>query len=190
MPPGRVGEPKWDGIRALLHTKAGRAVLRSRRGTAVRPVFPDIAAAAAQPRDATALDGELVVWEKGLAPRLGRCSPICSAPAHSAVRQRVTDPSLSEAPCADRQADLAAAHGWAPLQCVRSRMLMRRAHQSKRAALVHTDAPGACRSAAPGRVAARARSAGIRPVTVKSAGGGCLGDARRSPRSMSPAACA
>ncbi|WP_261994956.1 DNA ligase-like domain-containing protein [Streptomyces sp. ME109] len=48
----------------MLHTDSGRVVLRSRRGTEMAPAFPDITAAAAvQLPDATALDGELVVWE-------------------------------------------------------------------------------------------------------------------------------
>ncbi|MEU7337343.1 ATP-dependent DNA ligase [Streptomyces sp. NPDC007074] len=63
LPPGWAGEPKWDGFRALLHTDSGRMVLRSRRGTEMAPAFPDIAAAAVQLPDATALDGELVVRE-------------------------------------------------------------------------------------------------------------------------------
>ncbi|MFF2385684.1 ATP-dependent DNA ligase [Streptomyces sp. NPDC058108] len=61
--PGWAGEPKWDGFRALLHTDAGQVVLRSRHGTEMSPAFPDIAAAAVQLPNATALDGELVVWE-------------------------------------------------------------------------------------------------------------------------------
>ncbi|MEU0037589.1 ATP-dependent DNA ligase [Streptomyces sp. NPDC006333] len=63
LPPGWASEPKWDGFRALLHIDAGRVVLRSRRGTEMVSAFPDIAAAAVQLPDATALDGELVVWE-------------------------------------------------------------------------------------------------------------------------------
>ncbi|MGW3160403.1 ATP-dependent DNA ligase [Streptomyces sp. NPDC001089] len=63
LPPGWAGEPKWDGFRALLHTDADRVALRSRRGTDMTLAFPDIAAAAVQLPDATALDGELVVWE-------------------------------------------------------------------------------------------------------------------------------
>ncbi|MFJ2399290.1 hypothetical protein ACIOTI_42075 [Streptomyces sp. NPDC087843] len=62
--PGWAVEPKWDGFRALLHTAAGRVVLRSRRGTEMAPAFPDIAAAAVHLPDAAALDGELVVWEQ------------------------------------------------------------------------------------------------------------------------------
>ncbi|MGY5061009.1 ATP-dependent DNA ligase [Streptomyces sp. 900105755] len=52
-----------DGFRALVSVDAGRVVLRSRRGTEMLPAFPEIAAGAAQLPDATALDGELVVWD-------------------------------------------------------------------------------------------------------------------------------
>ncbi|MFD7409232.1 ATP-dependent DNA ligase [Streptomyces sp. NPDC059866] len=40
-------------------------MLRSRRGTDMAPAFPEIVAASRQLPDATALDGELVVWETG-----------------------------------------------------------------------------------------------------------------------------
>ncbi|MFB7982941.1 ATP-dependent DNA ligase [Streptomyces vinaceus] len=61
--PGWAGEPKWDGFRALISVDAGRVVLRSRRGSEMALAFPEIAAGAAQLPDATALDGELVVWD-------------------------------------------------------------------------------------------------------------------------------
>jgi ATP-dependent DNA ligase len=61
--PGWAAEPKWDGFRALVSVDAGRVVLRSRRGTEMLPAFPEIGAGAAQLPDATALDGELVVWD-------------------------------------------------------------------------------------------------------------------------------
>ncbi|WTP38875.1 hypothetical protein OG258_49465 [Streptomyces mirabilis] len=51
-----------DGFRALLSVDAGRVVLRSRRGTEMAPAFPEIVAGAAQLLGATALDGELIVW--------------------------------------------------------------------------------------------------------------------------------
>ncbi|MER5926560.1 hypothetical protein [Streptomyces mirabilis] len=38
-------------------------VLRPRRGTDMAPAFPEVVAGAAQLPDATALDGELVVWD-------------------------------------------------------------------------------------------------------------------------------
>ncbi|MEU3490627.1 ATP-dependent DNA ligase [Streptomyces massasporeus] len=63
--PGWAAELKWDGFRALLSVDAGKVVLRSRRGTEMGPAFPEIVAGAAQLPDATALDGELVVWEEG-----------------------------------------------------------------------------------------------------------------------------
>ncbi|MCE7051888.1 ATP-dependent DNA ligase [Streptomyces purpurascens] len=65
LPPGWAGELKWDGFRALVSVDAGRVVLRSRRGTEMAPAFPEVVAGAAQLPDATALDGELVVWEEG-----------------------------------------------------------------------------------------------------------------------------
>ncbi|MGZ0200600.1 ATP-dependent DNA ligase [Streptomyces sp. RM1] len=61
--PGWAAEPKWDGFRALFSIDAGRVVLRSRRGTEMAASFPEIVAGAAQLPDATALDGELVVWD-------------------------------------------------------------------------------------------------------------------------------
>ncbi|MEU0213104.1 hypothetical protein [Streptomyces canus] len=38
-------------------------MLRSRRGTEMLPAFPEVVAGAVQLPDATALDGELVVWD-------------------------------------------------------------------------------------------------------------------------------
>ncbi|MEW2514751.1 hypothetical protein [Streptomyces sp. NPDC046870] len=52
-----------DGWRAAVSVEAGHIVLRSRRGTHLLPAFPDVRAGCAQPPDATALDGELVVWD-------------------------------------------------------------------------------------------------------------------------------
>ncbi|WP_330323494.1 ATP-dependent DNA ligase [Streptomyces pseudovenezuelae] len=63
LPPGCAGEPKWDGFRALVSFDAGQVVLRSRRGTEMGPSFPEVVAGAVQLPDATALDGELVVWD-------------------------------------------------------------------------------------------------------------------------------
>ncbi|MEU3620026.1 ATP-dependent DNA ligase [Streptomyces sp. NPDC006872] len=63
LQPGRAAEPKWDGFRALVSVDAGRVVLRSRRGTEMGPSFPEVVAGAVQLPDATALDGELVVWD-------------------------------------------------------------------------------------------------------------------------------
>ncbi|MFF7535258.1 hypothetical protein ACFZB2_40290 [Streptomyces bobili] len=63
LQPGWAGEPKWDGFRALLSVEAGRVTLRSRRGTEMADSFPEVVAGAAQLPDATAMDGELVVWD-------------------------------------------------------------------------------------------------------------------------------
>ncbi|WP_329446416.1 hypothetical protein [Streptomyces canus] len=61
--PGFAAEPKWDGFRALVSVDAGQVVLRSRRGTEMGPSFPEVVAGAVQLPDATAMDGELVVWD-------------------------------------------------------------------------------------------------------------------------------
>ncbi|WP_329254180.1 hypothetical protein [Streptomyces canus] len=61
--PGWAGGPKWDGFRALLSANAGQVVLRSRRGTEMAASFPEVVAGIVQLPDATALDGELVVWD-------------------------------------------------------------------------------------------------------------------------------
>ncbi|MFF0465143.1 ATP-dependent DNA ligase [Streptomyces mexicanus] len=61
--PGGAGEPKWDGFRALGSADSGRVILRSRRGTEMAASFPAIVAGATLLPDATALDGELVLWD-------------------------------------------------------------------------------------------------------------------------------
>ncbi|MGW7260631.1 ATP-dependent DNA ligase [Streptomyces sp. NPDC054834] len=61
--PGWVGEPKWDGFRAAVLVDEGRVVLRSRRGTEMGSAFPEVVTGAVQLPDATAMDGELVVWD-------------------------------------------------------------------------------------------------------------------------------
>ncbi|MDH6521968.1 ATP-dependent DNA ligase [Streptomyces sp. SAI-135] len=43
----------------------GQVVLRSRRGTQMAAAFPEVVSGAGQLPDATAFDGELVVWENG-----------------------------------------------------------------------------------------------------------------------------
>ena len=62
-PPGLrqpLWEPKWDGYRAIV----SRGRLRSRNGTNLTPLFPDLAPvlSARLPHDVV-LDGELVVWD-------------------------------------------------------------------------------------------------------------------------------
>ncbi|MFF9819421.1 ATP-dependent DNA ligase [Streptomyces sp. NPDC014006] len=62
LPEGWAAELKWDGWRALLSWDTGRLALRSRRGADLAPSFPELHSGAAQLPDATALDGEVVVW--------------------------------------------------------------------------------------------------------------------------------
>ncbi|WP_454394863.1 ATP-dependent DNA ligase [Streptomyces sp. JNUCC 63] len=60
--PSWAYEIKVDGWRVLLSWDAHRLVLRSRKGTDLEPFFPELRSGAEQLPDATALDGELVVW--------------------------------------------------------------------------------------------------------------------------------
>ncbi|MFF8932515.1 hypothetical protein ACF1AO_35245 [Streptomyces longwoodensis] len=61
--PGYAGEPKWDGFRGAVSVDAGQVALRSRRGTEMGPAFPEIVTGTVQLPDATAMDGELIVWD-------------------------------------------------------------------------------------------------------------------------------
>ncbi|WP_244172583.1 ATP-dependent DNA ligase [Streptomyces europaeiscabiei] len=63
LPPRSAAEPNWDGFRAALSVDGGQVVLRSRRGTPMAAAFPEVVAGAVHLPDATALDGELVVWD-------------------------------------------------------------------------------------------------------------------------------
>ncbi|MGW7200832.1 ATP-dependent DNA ligase [Streptomyces chryseus] len=65
LPTGWAAEVKWDGWRAMLSVDAGGVVLRSRNGANLAAGFPEVRSATFQLPDATALDGELVVWESG-----------------------------------------------------------------------------------------------------------------------------
>ncbi|MFF4034402.1 hypothetical protein ACFYZ2_32475 [Streptomyces sviceus] len=65
LPRGSSADLKWDGWRALLSADAGHLTLRSRQGTDLAPAFPELRAGLDQLPDATALDGEIIVWEDG-----------------------------------------------------------------------------------------------------------------------------
>ncbi|MFG2441095.1 hypothetical protein [Streptomyces sp. NPDC048508] len=82
---GWAAEPKWDGNLALVSVAEGQVELRSRRGADMRTAFPEILTAAAQLRDGTALDRELVVWENRPAGR--RAPPV--PPATTRRRSRM-----------------------------------------------------------------------------------------------------
>ncbi|MEU4040196.1 hypothetical protein [Streptomyces collinus] len=73
-----------DGWRALLSRDAHRLVLRSRRGTDLEPSFPELRSGAAQLPDATALDGELAVWDA--AGRWRSSGDACAMPASDTGR--------------------------------------------------------------------------------------------------------
>jgi DNA ligase-1 len=68
--PAELGSPsdwcaewKWDGIRAQIVVRGGRAAVWSRGEELVTESFPEVAALAARVPDGTVLDGEVVAWE-------------------------------------------------------------------------------------------------------------------------------
>ncbi|MEO6689497.1 MAG: ATP-dependent DNA ligase, partial [Dokdonella sp.] len=77
-----LAEWKWDGIRAQLLKRDGRARLWSRGEERLDGRFPEIETAAAALPDGVALDGEILVWRDGaplafgaLQKRIGRLKP-------------------------------------------------------------------------------------------------------------------
>ncbi|MEQ6028063.1 hypothetical protein SOM70_36530 [Streptomyces salinarius] len=86
LPPRCAAEPKWDGFRALMSWDASGLVLRSRQGTDLLPAFPEVRVGAAQMPDATALDGEIVVWEGGRLGRFFRITKVSCWSMRSMVR--------------------------------------------------------------------------------------------------------
>ncbi|MDT0487254.1 MULTISPECIES: ATP-dependent DNA ligase [Streptomyces] len=94
--PGCAAEPKWDGFRALVSVDAGQVVLRSRRGTEMRPSFPEVVAGAVHLPDATALDGELVVQRgTSAAERSGRARCRRAGWRHRPAASRATSTPTS-----------------------------------------------------------------------------------------------
>ncbi|MET0226714.1 MAG: ATP-dependent DNA ligase [Dokdonella sp.] len=77
-----LAEWKWDGIRAQLLKRDGRARLWSRGEERLDGRFPEIETAAATLPDGIAIDGEILVWRDGaplafgaLQKRIGRLKP-------------------------------------------------------------------------------------------------------------------
>ena len=77
-------EWKWDGIRAQVVKREGKAAIWSRGEELVDEAFPDVLANALHLPDGTVLDGELIVWKPdtatpepftSLQKRLGRKKP-------------------------------------------------------------------------------------------------------------------
>ena len=88
-------EWKWDGIRAQLVKREGRAAIWSRGEELVDEAFPDALSHAGQLPDGTVLDGELIVWRPNatapepfasLQKRLGRKKPSAKMQAEFPVQ--------------------------------------------------------------------------------------------------------
>ena len=88
-------EWKWDGIRAQVVKREGKAAIWSRGEELVDEAFPDVLANAMQLPDGTVLDGELIVWKRdaitpepfaSLQNRLGRKKPSAKMQAEFPVQ--------------------------------------------------------------------------------------------------------
>lgn len=64
-------EPKWDGVRAIIHVSERDVMLVSRNGNDVTAAYPEAQALAGVVRAGTVLDGEVVAFEDGR-PSFGR----------------------------------------------------------------------------------------------------------------------
>jgi len=88
-------EWKWDGIRAQVVKRQGKAAIWSRGEELVDEAFPEVLANALQLPDGTVLDGELIVWTPNAATpepfvslqkRLGRKKPSAKMQAEFPVQ--------------------------------------------------------------------------------------------------------
>ncbi|MFH8470592.1 hypothetical protein [Streptomyces sp. NPDC017991] len=88
LPAMSAAEPKWDAFRAGLSVDGGQDVLRSRRGTQMRPAFPEVVAGAAQLPDAWLRSSQRVsfVDESGCQLRAEQASSVDEFECHSGVR--------------------------------------------------------------------------------------------------------
>ncbi|MPQ96567.1 ATP-dependent DNA ligase [Modestobacter sp. I12A-02628] len=129
LPGGARYEPKWDGFRVAVVRDAAGTRVWSRQGRDLTDRFPDVAAAAhAQLRPGTVVDGEVVVWhddrldfsllQRRLVTGIGRLGPLVARHPASLVvfdvlAARYGD--LRGLPAARRRAELESlAAGWAP----------------------------------------------------------------------------
>lgn len=93
-------EWKWDGIRAQIVKRDGKAAIWSRGEELVDEAFPDVLANALHLPDGTVLDGELIVWKPdaltpepfaSLQKRLGRKKPSAKMQGEYPVQLLVYD---------------------------------------------------------------------------------------------------
>jgi DNA ligase-1 len=84
-------EWKWDGIRAQLIRRAGRAFLWSRGEELITERFPEIEAAGARLPEGTVVDGEVMPWKNG--------APLPFAQMQRRIGRKVLGPKiLAEVP--------------------------------------------------------------------------------------------
>lgn len=84
-------EFKWDGVRALCLTMAGRARLMSRNDRDITASYPEVGGLAATVPDATVLDGELVAFDAAGRPSFGTLQHRMHVTAERTVRLLMQD---------------------------------------------------------------------------------------------------
>ena len=125
------GEWEWDGIRAQVVKREGKAAVWSRGEELVDEAFPDVLTNALQLPDGTVLDGELIVWKPdattpesfaSLQKRLGRKKPSAKMQAEFPVQLLAYDllenkgADIRAQPLSERRQQLDALFGPKPIK--------------------------------------------------------------------------
>ena len=89
-------EWKYDGIRGQIVKRAGQVWLWSRGEELVTERFPEIVAPAQGLPDGTVLDGEIMVWQEGLASQEGQATPDGRPAPFALLQQRIGRKTLTK----------------------------------------------------------------------------------------------
>ena len=89
-------EWKYDGIRGQIVKRAGQVWLWSRGEELVTERFPEIVASAQGLPDGTVLDGEIMVWQEGLASQEGQATPDGRPAPFALLQQRIGRKTLTK----------------------------------------------------------------------------------------------
>lgn len=73
--PGWLHEVKWDGVRALAETRAGRLILYNRTEGEITVAYPEVAEGARGLPDGLLLDGELIAMSSAGVPSFHAIAP-------------------------------------------------------------------------------------------------------------------
>ena len=94
-------EWKYDGIRGQIVKRAGQVWLWSRGEELVTERFPEIVALAQGLPDGTVLDGEIMVWQEGMASQEGQATPKGRPATFALLQQRIGRKTLTKKVLAD-----------------------------------------------------------------------------------------